>query len=125
MRRARLGYNPYMEMEVVYYTCLNNDCERHRNVFVDGDPLHENCERRRLYLEGQEKAPGMPAWAWLALPAVLGLGAAAFMLYRRMTAGKSMPPRPTLREDHPRETWSGQHSHAEERKGHAVPPPIA
>ena len=112
-------------MEIVYYTCLNNDCERHRNIFVEGDPLHAGCERDRLYLEGQAKPARVPAWVWFALPAAVGAGLAAFMLYRRRTARPVNPAPETLREDTPRKTWSAANSNADERVGHAVPPPIS
>lgn len=111
-------------MESVYYTCLNNDCEKHRNVFVDGDPDHATCERRRLYLEGQEQPARVPMWALVAVPAVIGLGAAAFFLYRSRARSQMRPQKRDLRESQTRQTWSGEHSHPDERRGHAVPPPI-
>ncbi|MFN2449678.1 MAG: hypothetical protein ABR508_07790 [Candidatus Baltobacteraceae bacterium] len=112
-------------MEVVYYTCLNNKCEHHRNVFVEGDPEHADCARERLYLQGQEQPAGLPSWIWFALPAAAGAGLLAYFLYRRSGARSSMQAPETLREDAPRQTWSGSHSQAGERPGHAVPPPIA
>lgn len=114
-----------MMMETVYYTCLNNACEKHRNVFVEGDPDHAGCERRRLYLEGQEERRTIP-WGFVAAAAVLALGAAGFVFYRRMAkASASAEPRPTFGEGQARQTWSGEHSQSDERRGHAVPPPIA
>lgn len=53
-------------VEIVYYTCLNNDCPKHRNVFREGDPQHENCARERLQLEGQREP--MPLWLRIAIP---------------------------------------------------------
>ncbi len=85
-------------MEIAYYTCLNNDCQRHRNIFVEGDPQHADCASERLYLEGQEK-PGLPAWVWLGVPAALALGAAVFVLLRKMRgSARSAAPSDVLRE---------------------------
>lgn len=108
-------------MAIVYYTCLNNDCPKHRNIFPEGDPEHQNCARERLWLEGQR--PSMPAWIWFALPAALLLGAGAVMLMRSKRNGSDT--RPTkLHEERPTQTWSGTERHIDERPGHPVPPPI-
>lgn len=109
-------------IDVVYYTCLNNDCEKHRNVFVEGSPEHAECARERLYLEGQRKPA--PSWLWYALPLAIAAGAAAFVLFLRARSTQPDEPRSALREETPRQTWSGSHIHADERAGHAVPPPI-
>ncbi len=108
-------------LEVVYYTCLNNDCPKHRNIFREDDAEHENCERERLWLEGQK--PGMPGWAWFAIAAGLGMAAAAAALILRMRPSK--PQQRTLREETEMKTWSGAQSHRDDREGNAVPPPIS
>jgi hypothetical protein len=107
-------------MEIVYYTCRNSECPKHRNVFVEGDPQHENCARERLYLEGQER----PAqWLWYAVPAAIMLAAAAVFAWRRVAEARRFRP-PMLREERPHQTWSGHHAHLDEREGFTVPPPI-
>jgi hypothetical protein len=106
-------------LDVVYYACLNNDCPKHRNVFVEGDPEHRNCARKRLWLEGQRQ--GMPRWVWFAIPAALAMASAAVAI-ARMRKPRFQPP--MLRETEMK-TWSGAHSHREDREGNAVPPPIS
>ncbi len=106
-------------VEIVYYTCLNNECPKHRNVFAEGDPQHEGCARERLWLEGQRA--GMPRWLWVAIPAAVAVVAGAVTAIRMMGNSQSKPP--MLRESE-RKTWSGAHSHRDDREGSAVPPPI-
>ncbi len=111
--------------ETVYYTCLNNDCEKHRSIFVEGDPLHAECKRERLELAGQERRT-VPAWLWFAVPAAVTLAAAAVALYRRRAAAPKRADRAADLRGHTRQTWSGSHSHVEEqREGKSVPPPIS
>lgn len=109
-------------LEVVYYTCLNNDCPKHRNVFMEDDPEHENCARERLWLEGQR--PSVPQWVWFAAPLAFAALAAGAVLLLRM-ARPQQPKRRSLHEDPPMKTWSGAHAHRDEREGSAVPPPIS
>lgn len=107
-------------VEVVYYTCLNNDCPKHRNVFMEGDSQHERCARERLWLQGQRPPR---RWLWFALPAAgvaLALGA---IVVRRMLQRSRFKP-PMLREETEMKTWSGATAHRDDREGHAVPPPI-
>lgn len=107
-------------MEMVYYTCLNNDCPKHRNIFVEGDPQHEGCARERVLLEGQRRP--VPLWLWIAIPAAMAAAIAGGMLAMRMMREERSKP-PMLREEE-RKTWSGAHSHRDDRQGSAVPPPI-
>jgi hypothetical protein len=60
-------------METTYYTCLNQHCVRHRNIFLDGDPEHEHCKRTVFRLEDHAKKP----WSWMriAIPVVTAVGA--------------------------------------------------
>lgn len=109
-------------MEMVYYTCLNNDCEKHRNIFVEGDSFHEHCERERLYLEGQ-RSPAL-SWRWAAIPLGLAAAVGSAMLVMRIRSKKQFKP-PMLRGETETQTWSGAHSHRSDREGHAVPPPIS
>jgi hypothetical protein len=111
-------------VDVVYYTCLNNACPKHRNIFREGDPQHENCARERLYLEGQREP--MPRWMWFAIPAAVAGAAVAGLLVMRMirNARENGKP-PMLRGETETKTWSGAHSHRDDRAGNAVPPPIA
>ncbi len=102
-------------MEAVYYTCLNNKCPKHRNVFLQDDPEHADCACERLYLEGQSRAP---AWLWFALPAALGLAVVAAFLF----VTRTQRPQPLLPPEN--ETWSGAERTNTEREGHAVPPPM-
>ncbi len=77
---------------IVYYTCLNNRCPKHRGIFVDGDPEHADCERTRLYLEGESPWPRRVS---IFVPALLALAAATVaVLVMRRTARKrqTMPP---------------------------------
>ncbi len=107
-------------MEIVYFTCLNNECEKHRNIFMEGDPQHANCARERLWLEGQR--PSMPTWAWFALPVALlptAAGVAFFVRSQRAT-----PKRP-LHDERKTQHWSHEHRHIDERRGSSVPPPIS
>jgi hypothetical protein len=108
-------------VEIVYFTCLNKDCDKYRNVFAEGDPLHENCEHERLFLEGERR--GVPMWAWVAAPAIMLMAAAWVMALRR--ARRNMKQQRTLYgEERSSQTWSGTESHLDEREGHPVPPPI-
>lgn len=108
-------------MEIVYFTCLNKDCERYRNIFSEGDPQHDDCARERLWLEGQR--PSVPMWAWAVMPVALMLAAGGVMLFLR--SKRSQPPkRPMYGEERPTRTWSGTERHSDERRGHPVPPPI-
>lgn len=66
-------------MEETFYVCLNNDCPKHRGVFVEGDPEHANCSRERLYLEGQRPSP--PAWLAVAVPLAGLFAMAGIALY--------------------------------------------
>lgn len=84
-------------MEVVYYTCLNNDCPKHRNVFVEGDPEHANCERERLFLEGERKPA---SWVPIIASAAISLavvGAAIFLIVRASAQRK--PHLPMIRDE--------------------------
>lgn len=108
-------------MEIVYYTCRNSDCPKHRNVFVEGDPQHAKCDRERLFLENESRGP---QWMWFALPAAIALAATAFYLWRRMAETPPQQQPRMLHEERPQQTWSGSHTHLDERHGSAVPPPI-
>lgn len=72
-------------MEVVYYTCLNEDCYRYRGVFIEGDTEHANCERTPLSLERDEERP---SWMAVAAPVAVaaGLAAAATVAVRAIRA---------------------------------------
>lgn len=59
-------------METTYYTCLNQHCPHHRNVFVDGDAEHEHCERTVLRFEEQS---GRPGWLRMAIPVAVAVAA--------------------------------------------------
>lgn len=108
-------------MDVVYYTCLNGDCELYRGIFIEGDPQHENCERASLF---PEEPAARPAWTW-ALPVALALavGAAAFVYMRRRARSDAQSHKPPMGE-HRTETWSGIDRHPAERKSHSAPPPV-
>jgi hypothetical protein len=108
-------------VEMVYYTCLNNNCPKHRNIFVEGDPQHEGCARERVLLEGQREP--MPLWLWIAIPAAMAAAVAGGMLAMRMMREQGSKP-PMLRGEEETKTWSGAHSHRDDRQGSAVPPPI-
>jgi hypothetical protein len=109
-------------VEIVYYTCMNDECDKYRNVFAEGDPLHANCARERLWLQGEQR--GMPMWAWLAAPIALAAAAGAVFAFRR--ARKNMKQKRTLYgEERRSQTWSGAHTHLDEREGYPVPPPIS
>jgi hypothetical protein len=110
-------------LEIVYYTCLNNECPKHRSVFMEGDPQHEGCERERLWLEGQEPVSQGLRWMWIALPALLATAAAGVYFAMRMRGSRGSKPR-TLHDEIPMKTWSGAQSHRDDREGNAVPPPI-
>lgn len=120
---APRGYSRLMTTtEIVYYTCRNSECEKYRNVFIEGDPEHANCERERLFLEGQTR---VPQWVWFTVPAALALVAGAVVLGLRIAKARRFQP-PMLREERPTQTWSGHHAdaHLDERQGYSVPPPI-
>jgi hypothetical protein len=109
-------------VEIVYFTCLNKDCEKYRNVFAEGDPLHDECAREQLFVEDERR--GVPMWAWIAVPAVLMLAAAgtyALRMARRNTKQKGAH----YGEERKTQTWSGSEAHIDEREGHRVPPPIS
>lgn len=107
-------------LEVVYYTCLNNDCPKHRNIFLEGDPEHERCARERLWLQGQRR--GMPRWLLFVLPALLAAAGAAAVIVMRSRKPGSRPA--MFRGESEMKTWSGAHAHREDREGNAVPPPM-
>lgn len=116
------GYTCAMDTyEAVYYVCLNRNCERHRNIFLEGDPQHEGCARERLHLQGERTTS---PWLWLALAAgVAGVSAAAvFLLLRNVRS--SAPKTPPLHDGAPTKTWSGAHAHRDDRMSHRVPPPL-
>lgn len=108
-------------MEVAYFVCLNNDCVKHRNIFVEGDPQHADCKRSRLYLQGESADR---SWLGFALPAVLAMAAAAATTYFLRQQSRRQNHLPPLGE-RKTETWSGTQRTTEERKGSAVPPPIS
>jgi hypothetical protein len=109
-------------VEMVYFTCLNKDCEKYRNVFTEGDPLHQNCARERLFQEEEQR--GVPMWAWVAIPAVIFMVAAGVMALRR-PRGNMNQQRTLYGEERPTQTWSGAESHLDEREGNRVPPPMS
>lgn len=106
-------------LEAVYYTCLNNDCPKHRNIFKEGDPEHERCASERLWLQGQRR--GVPRWLLFAIPAVMAAAAVATVLVRMRKPGSRAP---MLRGEAETKTWSGAHAQREDREGSSVPPPI-
>lgn len=108
-------------VEMVYYTCLNNNCPKHRNIFVEGDPQHEGCARERVLLEGQHRP--VPVWLWIAIAAATAAAAAGALLAMRMMRGDGSPG-PMLRGESEMKTWSGTHAHRDDRQGNTVPPPI-
>lgn len=108
-------------LEVVYYTCLNNECPKHRNIFLEGDPEHAQCARERVWLRGQRR--GAPRWVWFAVPAALAGIAVAATAILRMRKPRFQPP--MLRGETEMKTWSGAHAHRDDREGSAVPPPIS
>ncbi|HEV3154188.1 MAG TPA: hypothetical protein VGZ02_10325 [Candidatus Baltobacteraceae bacterium] len=65
--------------ETVYYTCLNNHCPKHRNVFMEGDGQHADCARERLWLEGQR--PGRSRWLLAAVSVAGALAVIAGAMY--------------------------------------------
>lgn len=109
-------------VEIVYFTCLNNECEKYRNVFAEGDPQHANCARERLYLEGENRST--PMWVWIAAP-VLMFAAAATIIALRRARRDTEEKRTLYGEERPTQTWSGAESHLDEREGFPVPPPIS
>lgn len=110
-------------LEIVYYTCLNNECPKHRGIFTDGDPQHEGCARERLWLEGQRPAARVPRWILIALPVAAALAAGAILVMRFMRVNEPNPS--SIQEEVPMKTWSGAHAHRDDREGNAVPPPIS
>lgn len=87
--------------EIVYFTCLNNDCPKHRNIFIEGDPEHAQCARERLYLEG-ERRPA-PAWLRIAVPsalAAIAVGAVTAAFFLRRNGEPEKPQLPMIREEH-------------------------
>lgn len=71
-------------MNATYYTCLNQHCVKHRNIFLDGDSAHEGCERAVFRLEDHAKPHG---WRRFVVPALMALGAmAAIGVIRRKFA---------------------------------------
>ena len=109
-------------VEIVYYTCLNNECPKYRNIFAEGDLQHERCARERLWLEGERRP--IPRWMWFAIPSALAAAAAGAAFAIRMRQMRDMRGKPPLREEMEMKRWSGPHAHPEERKGSTVPPPI-
>lgn len=110
-------------LEIVYYTCINNDCPKHRSVFTEGDPQHERCARERLWLEGQRPAARVPRWIVFAVPvAAAAVAAGVLLLVRFMRVDES---KPSIHEEQPMKTWSGAHAHRDDREGSTVPPPIS
>ena len=107
-------------MEIAYYTCLNDECFKYRGIFTEGNAQHANCERARLYLQGEQ---GLPGWTWLAVPAMVAIaaGVVALALVRKRRAQEQRPPS----SERQTETWSGNEHMRSERRGHDVPPPIA
>lgn len=83
-------------LHVAYYTCLNNDCPKHRNVFTEGDQQHTHCERERLWLEGQQRPPSMRLLLILAVAGAAAL-VAGILLARRVRDASFKPP--MLREE--------------------------
>jgi hypothetical protein len=84
-------------MATLYYTCLNNHCAKHRNIFIEGDPEHAHCRRERLYLEG-ERAP-LPRIALLfASLALLTLSVSVVALAR---SSNRREPKPSITGDEP------------------------
>ena len=111
-------------LEIVYYTCVNNECPKHRGVFTEGDPQHERCARERLRLEGQRPPARVPRWILFTVPALAAaIAAGALLLIRFMRVDESKPS--SIREDLSMKTWSGSHAHREDREGNTVPPPIS
>lgn len=107
--------------EAVYYICLNQHCPRHRNIFMEGNPQHEACDRERLRFEGERSSS---AWMWLAVAVgVAGATAAATFLLTRALGGRAAKRR-SLHEEAPTKTWSGAESHRDDRMSHRVPPPL-
>lgn len=111
-------------LEIVYFTCTNNDCPKHRSVFTEGDPQHEGCARERLWLEGQRPAARIPRWVVFALPAAAAaVTAGVLLLVRFMRVDQSKPS--SVHEELQMKTWSGSHAHRDDREGSSVPPPIS
>lgn len=110
-------------LEIVYYTCLNDDCPKHRSVFMEGDPQHEGCAHERLWLEGQRPSSRAPRLLWRIVPvASAAICAAVFTVLRVMRPKK--PKRRAVRDEIPMKTWSGSHAHRDDKEGKPVPPPI-
>lgn len=114
-------------MEITYYTCLDNHCPKHRNVFAEGDPTHEHCARERLRL-GETEDTGAPMaaspWLWVALALATAAAVAGLTLMMRAARTNRFQP-PMLREEPQAQQWSAAHSEIDEkRQGHTVPPPI-
>ncbi len=103
-------------MTTAYYTCLNNKCPKHRNVFLDDDPEHADCERERLHLQGESR---VPTWLWFAVPAALALAVAVGLAIARRGNDE---PQPRTREI---ELWSTTETISLEPEGHTVPPPMS
>lgn len=108
-------------VEIVYYTCLNQDCERYRSVFAEGDLEHQNCAREQLWLESE--GAGLPGWLLIALPVALAAMATLAVIALRSMRGEKRKG-PMLRGQGETKTWSGGKAHREDREGSAVPPPI-
>lgn len=96
-------------METTYFICRNPHCEKHRNIFAEGDQLHQNCERERLRFAGEQR---VPVWAWAAVPLAIAALALAVQAFR--AAAKRTPPQ---RDTH--------RPVARESERHTAPPPIA
>ena len=96
-------------METTYFICRNPHCEKHRNIFVEGDPLHQNCERERLHFAGERR---VPIWAYAAIPVAIAAIAVTVQLIRLNAKRKPAE----------RSTHKGV---ARESDRHSAPPPIA
>lgn len=95
-------------METTYYTCLNQHCPKHRNIFLEGDPQHENCRRARLHFQEERR---VPVWVWAAVPAALLGIALGVQLMRTLTKRRDTQV-------------PGHKTVAAESERHSVPPPI-
>jgi len=71
-------------MQTTYFACRNRNCEKHGNVFEDGDPLHVDCAREAVELTSDEHGTPKRNWAKVAVPVALaGVAAGATLLAMR------------------------------------------